>query len=638
MSPFLRARVNRTLLSALIAIILLACLPAQANSYLAELRQEAQARKLHESPQWHALLHYKKRFGVLGVRSLADDKRFFNAPHGKTDPRTELDATLEAFFSAEQETDGTQNPQCRFIARYQWLKSELHFDPARLPEQPCQRFHRWRAALDPGRITLVFASAYLNNPSSAYGHSLLRVDRKGQQDNTSLLAYAISYAARADDANALVFGVKGLFGGYDGTYAMSPYYVKVSEYNDFENRDLWEYELDLTQEEIERIVMHVWELGPIGFDYFFFDENCAYQLLLLIDAARPSLALADNFPLWAIPADTIRAATESPGLVKRVVYRPSRSTVLRTRAGAMRDEEIDASKKLAAGVLSADDLMSSGTKRAATLDLAYEYLDYQRERAEASGPKVGVRLRNLLSARSKVGAPSDLDIPTPKVRPDQGHRSARLGLGLGTLEGKGYQEIRIRPAYHDLLDPQEGYLRGSQIDFFNFVFRHENGKGSLKLEKLDLAHVVSLSPRDRLIKPISWSASFGADRLRKAGGTDALRARITGAGGLTYAWESVLVYGMIGIDVQASRHLEQGYAAGPGLLLGTYFDVHPRWRVGATVQRFQHLLGDEHGAWEASLEQRITLSPAWALRIELGDRHEFGLRTTTVGGFVSFYF
>jgi hypothetical protein len=42
---------------------------------------------------------------------------------------------------------------------------------------------------------------------------------------------------------------KVLTGQYPGEYSIMPYYRKVKEYGDFESRDLWEYELNLTPEE-----------------------------------------------------------------------------------------------------------------------------------------------------------------------------------------------------------------------------------------------------------------------------------------------------------------------------------------------------------------------------------------------------
>ena len=170
---------------------------------------------------------------------------------------------LGAFFSDVQETDKEQNPQCAFIARYDWLDRQLRFDPKRMARQPCKRFHEWYEALNPNGMTLIFPAASLNNPSSMYGHTLLRIDAKDQDEKTRLLAYAINYAANTAETNGIAFAINGLLGGYPETFSIMPYYLKVREYNDMENRDVWEYELNLTPGEIDLVLMHVWELGPV---------------------------------------------------------------------------------------------------------------------------------------------------------------------------------------------------------------------------------------------------------------------------------------------------------------------------------------------------------------------------------------
>ena len=286
---------------------------AAGDAYLQELMAQAHAAGLAADPEWLALVHYRANLILPGVTGQADDPDFYLASDGKTDPGAELDATLRAFFApAVVETDTVQHPQCRFIARYEWLKRSLHFDPQRLPPQSCKRFRKWRAALNASALTLVFPSAYINNPSSMFGHTLLRVDAPNQDERTRLLAYAVNYAVGSTTDNGMMFTLKSLVGAYPGLFSISPYYVKVKEYSDMENRDIWEYRLNFTQEEIDRLLQHAWELGPTRFDYYFFDENCAYYLLSLFDVARPSLALTDGFRGWVIPVDTVRRVVEQP--------------------------------------------------------------------------------------------------------------------------------------------------------------------------------------------------------------------------------------------------------------------------------------------------------------------------------------
>ena len=86
------------------------------------------------------------------------------------------------------------------------------------------------------------------------------------------------------------------------------------------------------------MVEHVWELRQVRFDYYFFDENCSFRLLELLEVARPSLRLTDQFPLTAIPADTVRAVREA-GLITEVNYRPSRERELLARAAPLTADE-----------------------------------------------------------------------------------------------------------------------------------------------------------------------------------------------------------------------------------------------------------------------------------------------------------
>ncbi|HAU15905.1 MAG TPA: hypothetical protein DCS92_19455, partial [Gammaproteobacteria bacterium] len=99
------------------------------------------------------------------------------------------------------------------------------------------------------------------------------------------------------------------------------------EYSRIENRDLWEYNLNLTPAETRTMISHLWELRDVIFDYYFFDENCSYRLLELLEVARPGTSLRDEFGARAIPIDTVRAVIDG-GFVASVTYRPSVATQL----------------------------------------------------------------------------------------------------------------------------------------------------------------------------------------------------------------------------------------------------------------------------------------------------------------------
>ncbi|HKL49410.1 MAG TPA: DUF4105 domain-containing protein, partial [Desulfuromonadales bacterium] len=289
----------------------------------------ADRKTLHESRYWHILLHYKPTF--QGVESLIDDPDFFLAPQGKTRPREELHATLAAFFDKRSE----DNPRCRFVARYDWLAKELGIDESRLPAVSCEEFETTRAKVEPRSAALVFPSTHNNSPASMFGHTLISI--RGPYESR-LLAWAINYSAFTRTTNGLTYAIKGIFGLYPGYYSVLPYAEKLRTYADMERRDVWEYELNLSPEEVRRLFLHTWELREIHSDYYFFDENCAYNLLFLLEAARPSLNLTDQCRPWVIPIDTVRIVKDA-GLTQQAVYRPSKATRIAHIASHMDREE-----------------------------------------------------------------------------------------------------------------------------------------------------------------------------------------------------------------------------------------------------------------------------------------------------------
>lgn len=572
-------------------------------------------------------MHYVPNLIAPGVHGLVDSRDFYNAPDGKNDPQAELDGTLRAFFSEAEETDEVQHPQCRFPARYAWLAAELGFDQGRVPRPQCRRYRDWRSALDAKQLTLVFASAYLDNPGSMYGHTLLRIDAADQDERTRLLAYSISFAAATNETNGLIFAVKGLFGGYPGVFAMLPYYVKVREYSDLENRDLWEYELDLSPEELERVLRHAWELLPAYFEYYFFDENCSYHLLALLQVARPDLELTAPFRLWALPVDTVRALTDQPGLVKRIVYRPARSTIIAERLARMQPEERRMARDLGLGTLNADDvaLRALPPERAArVVEAGYDYLNYRRTTGTSEVKDGGALARDLLVARSQIDAPSQTPrIETP-VRPDEGHRTARMSTGAGRRDRQGFLELGVRPTYHDIVDDDAGYIGGAQIEFFHLRARRYEG-GSARIESFIPVNIFSLSPRDEFVQRKSWRVAAGWQRSMTRSGAEPLA--VAADGGLGGAWRAgrvARVYASAEGAARAHEQFEKGYSLGLGARIGALVDPAPRWRVHAYAQQLGSVAGERVDPGALVLEQRFSLTRDLALRFDLSHQNEAG--------------
>ncbi|MGH8463312.1 MAG: DUF4105 domain-containing protein, partial [Pseudomonas sp.] len=329
-----------------------------------------------------------------------------------------------------------------------------------------------------------------------------------------------------------LYAWKGLMGGYPGLFALMPYQEKLSEYRSLENRDLWEYRLNLTPEETGRMVEHVWELKQIQFDYFFFDENCSYRLLELLQVARPSLDLTSQFPITAIPTDTVKAVKQA-GLVERIDYRPSRERELLERAKPLSDEEqqqvLDVSADTAK--LQSPEFTALPRERQALVQDAAYRLERYRANGEGREPERTKRSFELLRAINRNPAP-ELDIERPGL-PEDGHQSRTWQLGVGTREDRAFAEYGLRMAYHDLNDNAYGFPLGAQIEILQLKLRQYEGN-DWQVQQLDLATIRSLTPRNDLLKPWSWQVTGGLERVLGKQDDEVLVSHVNGGAGGTW--------------------------------------------------------------------------------------------------------
>src|SRR5690554_3630977 len=549
--------------------------------------------ELHQHPVWLTLGHYQPdRFGS-SFTSQADDSAFFLSENGKTSPKEELEATLAAI---QEPGAGDDHARCRFPARDAWLREQLD-----LPDDPisCPAYDEWAAELNTEKVTLVFAASYLNSPSSMFGHTFLRLDPPQEDEEADLLlANTISYAADAAEHDSeLLFAYRGIFGGYPGITAIQPYYEMIRLYNDIEHRDLWEYTLNLTQPEVDTLLAHTWEIQDKNFDYYFFDENCAYRLLALIDAARPGTNLLDEVSTHAIPSDTVRWVRDA-GLVESIHYRPSAATSVAHSLDSLPPEHRTIAAAVANGYVDVNGpevRELEKNDRAQLLDATYDYVRYQSEARgwprEFSAPLS----HQLLVSRSRIDDVQEIPpVPEPAVRDDQGHDTFRFSLGSGQLAHSEFTQLTLRPAYHDVLDPPAGYRTGAQLQFLRFDARLYHDNDELQVEQITGVEIRSLSPRNQFFSPISWQVGFGGRRT-DTGDNRVLTPYLEGgAGGSWGLGQNTQAFAIATADVEIDDDLRRGHDFAPGADLGL---LHQN-------NRFSLLAGAKTKAWIISSQHR----------------------------------
>ncbi len=487
--------------------------PAQSSD-ISSMLKLAEGEKLAEQAEWLKILQYHRVFGQW--KSRVDDPTYFLAEHGKVDPKAELAATIRNAFDDSVALNSPQPNVCRYIARYQFLSRQMKEVGFDYLAPDCSGFDGWRTKFSNRRATLIFASIYLNSPASMYGHTFIRFD----SDKKSRLNDAtVSYAVGGDTDNDPLFLIKSLVGSYPGEFYHIPFHNKVREYSDLDSRDMWEYELTLSREEIDRMLAFIWEQSFTYTNYYFADDNCALMLLASLEASRPSLELLQQAKPWLIPLDVVKLVRAQPGLVTDIRYRPSQFNnaqfnFYRADEKVQKDAVVLLDEANQEAVLSRYD---NDVERAELLDISLAMLEYQRNRkhSEEEAADISRYQLKLSGVRSKISAESNfIDAPRPKFTPDEGHDSFRAGLSYGEINGLGYGRLNLRASNHDELDPDSGYAPGARSKMGDLYLRF-NAK-RVEFEQLDIFEVFAPSVRSAWFShpTIEFRASLQRDVLR----------------------------------------------------------------------------------------------------------------------------
>jgi len=580
-------------------------------------------------------LHRRKNaFGHW--KSGIDDPHFFLAPRGSDDPDAELAATLRAFFDPLPVGDHQAHAQCRYPARYAWLNQQLNFDPRELPEVSCERFEAWRRQMNACSVSLVFASYYMNNPASMYGHTFLRLNRAPQDPTATyhLLDYTANFAADATTTNGILYAWDGLFGRFRGRFSTLPYYLKVQQYNNLESRDLWEYPLHLTPAQVDLLVRHLWEVGQTSMAYYFFNRNCSYQLMPILEAAAPDLELSRGFILKTIPSDTLRKIRSWPGLADPGIRRPSEQAEMIAHRSHLNEKEIDAVEALLRNSTSvaAENVLSlfAADRQALILESAQDLLRYREGFSLDLPLATQNKEQDLLVRRSQlhVSSPSWVTVPELSVAPELGHRTGRVSVTQGFSSRSAFQEIGLRPVLHDLDDPSAGYLEGSKLEMFNTRLRWDDRRATAYLEELSLVNIVSLPEWDRWVRKPSWKVNFGA-RVAPELDRDPENSLYFGLN-FGPGWSArvpapwpVHFFILADVDGGAGSPWRAGGRFGAGGSAGLLMEYSHAIRLRAQIQEVHYVVGDPDSTTHTEIVPSFSLTDRLDLRVTLEEWNRY---------------
>jgi len=566
-----------------------------ASSY-EQLSQQALALNLAEQTTWRRLLYLKdskpgQTKNAKANTSPVKNAEFFVSQTGRSDPEAELLALLKMMTAnnlSAAEQSQNQAILCRFPARIHWLQQQLAIPDAELATIECGEFDAWMAKLDPQRLSVIFAEEYLDNPLSAFGHTLMLIDStKSLADPRAIdHAHALndSVAGNPDD-NFVLYAVKSMTGLYPNDITIDPYPEKLAYYLQGDERDVWQYPLQLTHAEIQQIMRHVWETKDLGLPYYFTTDNCASEILRYIDIVRPESSLLSQLPYVVVPSDVVRLLTDE-ALITEQTYLPADDSLRQAKINALAAQANNdkATVETAKGLGSStnpDKKTDSTTAQSALLNLP----------------------ESLISKDNKL-------LTTPVMpannNPNNAHLLQRAMVGVGSRDDLRYLTLGFRAGFNDLLDRPDGYpenfaLEGAALSFRVYDTDDNDSnrpkQKSVVLQDLTLIRGRSFNPINSAKTGKTWGLNLGATRVNdgsEPAGGDHLVVNAAYEQGVSVGFGAAkagtgqqppqLCYALGTGMTQVGKGINNGWRVGVGANLGCRYQLSPKLRAQAEVQ------------------------------------------------------
>ncbi len=485
-------------------------------------------------------------------------------------------------------------------------------------------------------ISLLYATGYLGNPASYYGHTLLKFN---QADNlqSSLLDVSVNYGAIVPAGEDPVsYIVKGVFGGYEAGFSHVEFYFHNHNYGELELRDVWEYELNLGQEDVDLIVAHLWELMGKKNTYYFFRQNCAYRIAEILELAGGVDVIPDNRP-WTFPQTILsnlnRQSHGDTSLVASIKYHPSRQSRLYGKYARLTSGEQRATERIADDIeyLSSPDISRlSLPSQHAVMGVLEDYYQYGFELDSADQEQHRNDYNRVLTQHFTLPV---VDEVSPEYDPDPPHDGRPPGrFGLGIVHNSEQGEavaIHLRPSYYDALDGGVAHVPYSALTMLGGKLLY--GSDGLYLRYLDFIAIESVAgavtglPGDQ---GKSWKIRAGLEQ-QNLSCDSCLVARLQGDLGIARGLGEHGVFGgYLGAALQNNR---DGY----GSLYGkasvfANVKLSDRFNMKLETEYRSHLDSRQGNEVVHLLEMRHALSERWDIRFQY-EKNKAEEQTLSIG-------
>ncbi|MBC7421191.1 MAG: DUF4105 domain-containing protein [Bdellovibrio sp.] len=464
------------------------------------MNQHIQLQKLSEDPVWKALLQLSRNSPQI------HDPNFYISQSYKSS-YFELTSFLDALHAPDAKATA-----CRFPARYFWLKKKLPLHDIDLNQ--CEGLFEFitRAPLETASV--VFATENLAQPASMMGHIFFKFG--GTNSNNIYVEHVISFFTDLNDINFPKLIIQSLLTGKRGLYALSPYEQTRVHYLYEEQRNLWEYRLNLSEDEKIFLHYYFYELKDVSFTYYFHLFNCGTLVKNILAILHPELL--DDWSLWVTPLDVARLLDQPSYVEKQVVQASSRWKIKALNESLSLDSSEEA--KIEHRNFAELNFEKKNQKNQfLSFELALAYNDYSYEKDQITKADWNLNRQLLITKKDKILPYGQLDIsnykkPSATIQDSQifisGLESANSFISQAEPKDR-ILLVGFLPASHTLFEDNTQYQNESELKIGEVTLSYKPLTQQVELNSFVLYSAISLQPSDPYTGGLSGLFRLGVE-------------------------------------------------------------------------------------------------------------------------------
>ena len=368
-----------------------------------------------------------------------------------------------------------------------------------MPKPNCSKLKEYLHNLSAHSISILFASENINKASSMMGHPFLKISGQNKYKEVN---HAFTYFGNYKNQNIFKFYLKSFTSGVKGTYLLEPYKNKLDFYNNKEQRSVWEFQINANKEQIEKLILHIWELNNIDSEYHFVSYNCVTALVRLLQIANINIGTSDR--KFTSPIELVQNIYNLESINDISIY-PAYAYKFRMISHSLSHKD----KKQIINIIKNPNKINSITNKtkqeqanllySTKVALIAKALNSNQEKQKKYNKNIDIINSKLVTLPKHNIA---YDIKNPILS----DKTSSIKISYGLEDEEKVTNFTFYPVYNDFINDNSEYFSEFQLQLLNIKTKYYQKSNKFRLDNIDIVKTKNILNHNKVIG--GWSKGF----------------------------------------------------------------------------------------------------------------------------------